>query len=155
MAVTGQQTGVCPVQPQKKETRSRVKLVFGWILAAGPLAALLTFPLWQDLALWIGRHLPPCYFYQTTGIPCPGCGLTRSITALLHGDILLAMRYNMMPFFLAVFLIPLWIELWTWLFKHPVKILPRGNWFIYTLLGLFLAYMVARNFVPGLQLMGT
>lgn len=34
-------------------------------------------------------HLPgwPCPFLQATGIPCPGCGLTRGIHLLLHGNI--------------------------------------------------------------------
>jgi len=33
-------------------------------------------------------HLPgwPCPFFKSTGIPCPGCGLSRACTALLHGD---------------------------------------------------------------------
>jgi hypothetical protein len=27
----------------------------------------------------------PCAFHAATGLPCPGCGLTRSCMALLHG----------------------------------------------------------------------
>jgi hypothetical protein len=27
----------------------------------------------------------PCAFHDATGLPCPGCGLTRSCLALLHG----------------------------------------------------------------------
>ncbi|WP_442511058.1 DUF2752 domain-containing protein [Novipirellula sp. SH528] len=37
---------------------------------------------------------PKCQFYQTTGIHCPGCGATRAVMALLHGDMLLALRNN-------------------------------------------------------------
>jgi hypothetical protein len=34
-------------------------------------------------------HLPgwPCPLFNTTGIPCPGCGISRACAALLHGDI--------------------------------------------------------------------
>ena len=28
----------------------------------------------------------PCLFRQVTGFKCPGCGVTRMLSALLHGD---------------------------------------------------------------------
>lgn len=37
---------------------------------------------------------PKCVFYQWTGIHCPGCGGTRAVSALLHGDIYRAVRMN-------------------------------------------------------------
>ena len=42
-------------------------------------------------------HLPawPCAFYHLTGLPCPGCGLTRSCTSLLRGHPLDALRYHL------------------------------------------------------------
>jgi len=33
-----------------------------------------------------GLSLPPvCSFRRMTGLPCPGCGLTRSMTEIIHG----------------------------------------------------------------------
>jgi hypothetical protein len=35
-----------------------------------------------------GLTLPGlCAFYELTGLPCPGCGLTRSWVSVLHGDL--------------------------------------------------------------------
>ena len=28
----------------------------------------------------------PCLFKIVTGLPCPGCGLTRAFSAVMHGD---------------------------------------------------------------------
>lgn len=34
------------------------------------------------------RMLPPCMLHAMTGYYCPGCGGTRAVTALFHGDLL-------------------------------------------------------------------
>ena len=38
--------------------------------------------------------LPPCPLHALTGIYCPGCGSTRCLYALLHGDVWLALAMN-------------------------------------------------------------
>jgi drug/metabolite transporter (DMT)-like permease len=35
----------------------------------------------------IGVHAPPCPFRTATGVPCPGCGMTRLADAVVHGRI--------------------------------------------------------------------
>lgn len=47
---------------------------------------------------------PTCVFHDLTGLYCPGCGSTRALYQLLHGNILLAIHDNVMavlaiPFF--------------------------------------------------------
>jgi hypothetical protein len=40
-------------------------------------------------------HVPLCPLKTVTGIPCPACGGTRAMRALLaHGDVLAALRFN-------------------------------------------------------------
>ena len=60
--------------------------VFGAVLlAAGLLAAV-----WRSLAL----PVPRCLFHLWTGIPCPGCGSTRMVDAVLAGDLAAAAAFN-------------------------------------------------------------
>lgn len=45
-----------------------------------------------DLA---GHALPGlCAFHELTGIPCPGCGLTRSWVSFLHGDLTASLAHH-------------------------------------------------------------
>lgn len=43
---------------------------------------------------------PVCPLYALTGFACPGCGLTRGLHAVLHGDVVTALDYNaLLPLF--------------------------------------------------------
>ncbi len=42
------------------------------------------------------HFLPRCPFYWTTGLYCPGCGTTRGLHRLLHGDITGALHANIL-----------------------------------------------------------
>ncbi|MCX6361156.1 MAG: DUF2752 domain-containing protein [Armatimonadetes bacterium] len=48
----------------------------------------------------------PCLWRSTFGMACPGCGLTRSVCALMRGSVLDALRWHPLgPFCVAV----LWV----------------------------------------------
>lgn len=55
-------------------------------------AAFAAFYLRQHGTL--GSLYPGCLFYKTTGLYCPGCGMTRAAFATMHGDISRAFRMN-------------------------------------------------------------
>jgi hypothetical protein len=48
-------------------------------------------------------HLILCGFRLLTGLPCPGCGITRGLSALLHGRLIQALEFN--PFAMVVLLV--------------------------------------------------
>jgi len=54
-------------------------------------------------ALLLPWLMPTCPLHALTGLYCPGCGGTRAIQALLHGDPGRALAYNpLLPFMLAL-----------------------------------------------------
>lgn len=71
-----------------KETRMYLKCLF--LL---PFFMLLALLFHQGYSI-PGVLLPPCMFHTLTGFSCPGCGCTRAVIALLHGDILQSLCYN-------------------------------------------------------------
>lgn len=94
----------------------------------------------------------PCMFNLFTGYFCPGCGNTRSIIALVNGHIILSLRYNPFIILLFVFLILLYIELFTSTFYVHKKIIPRSNKFLFVTLGIMIIYYFIRNFIPILMI---
>ena len=69
-------------------------------LAAAGMAALYAF----DPATT--AFFPPCPLRAITGFLCPGCGTTRALHALLHGDVAAAFRFNPMLFAMTAVLAP-------------------------------------------------
>ena len=65
-------------RPPDREDRQVAML---WAVCAG--LAVLFRPLWIAAA----GAMPPCVWRASTGWPCPGCGTTRAIVRLLHGDL--------------------------------------------------------------------
>ena len=64
----------------------------------------------QVIVPLVGFPLPgTCMFREMTGLPCPGCGLTRSFISIGHGRLLDAWHYNPAGFVLfavIVFQVP-------------------------------------------------
>ena len=71
---------------------SAVLKKFSWAgVAALCLATILVLFLCDPVRVPI---YPQCLFHQVTGLDCPGCGSLRALHALLHGQIVAALRFN-------------------------------------------------------------
>jgi hypothetical protein len=68
----------------------RAWLLLGLVAAAAAAATVL----WQFDPHQAGNPLPPCPSRWLTGLFCPGCGTTRALHALLHGDLPGALAMN-------------------------------------------------------------
>lgn len=93
-----------------------------------------------------------CRVYKYTGLMCPGCGNTRSVTSLMRGDILASLRYNITPFILVVLLLGKYLEWLFSLFGKRIKLLPKNKIFYILIAAFVLTYYIVRNFIPFLKL---
>jgi hypothetical protein len=56
-------------------------------------------------------NVESCLFHRITHVPCPSCGSTRSVFALLHGEFAGAFYYNPLGYliFLLMLSLPVWV----------------------------------------------
>lgn len=52
----------------------------------------MIFCSYWGMTQWLQSHLLTCPFKALTGYDCPGCGLQRSVIALLQGDVIKSME---------------------------------------------------------------
>ncbi len=92
--------------PRRGTLGSRVTWLIFFIMPASVigLSSWLTTARLDDTAHPL-FGLPPCGFKLVTGLPCPGCGLTHSFTAMAHFDFVGAVYAN--PFGVILFLVSL------------------------------------------------
>jgi hypothetical protein len=70
-----------------------VRLLSNRTLKVFQVIALLLFPIYFIFPM-INSHFTVCPFFLITGIPCPGCGLGRSLISIFHLDFVKALYYN-------------------------------------------------------------
>ena len=94
-----------------------------------------------------GSHplYPRCVSKQVLNIECPGCGGTRSLHALLNGDLPQAVAYNALFILLLPWLLLTSLRV-TWQFLCGVPIRPvKSVWFPWVLTVLFILFGLFRN----------
>ena len=93
---------------------------------------------------------PVCLFHSLTGLNCPGCGATRALYALLHGNLQVALKDNaLFVFSLAV------LAVWSARFairkmRNQPATLNVPPKFLWTFLTLAFVFAVVRN-LPGFE----
>lgn len=127
-----------------RKTRQDAAALWGALTLVFAAAILLPLP-GAD-----GRiaHLPDvCVFYRLTGLPCPGCGLTRAFVCLEHGHWAESLHWHPLGGLVFGIFVLLWLRAGlTWLHGAPIwSIAPRWatrwGWMAVTLL---LGFGIAR-----------
>lgn len=94
-------------------------------------------------------HYPACPLYRFTGLYCPGCGGLRGVHALVHGELLTALRDNALGVAACLGLAVLWA---VWVVRaargRPLRIDP-GPVRLWALGALLLVFTVVRNMPFG------
>ena len=141
-------------EQQAKNLRfaTRIWCVFLTVLS-GAMLGIGRFYLTPDphgLGTHMQLHLPPCGFYQITGLPCPTCGCTTAVTYLAHGNFLSAILTQ--PFgaavgFVALILLvlgPVGVVTGKWLGPEPFTMSFYWQRLVYGSLGLLLVAWIYK-----------
>ena len=112
-----------------------------------PVLIVITVFFLRDYIFKLSFLLPPCPFYEKTGLLCPGCGNTRAVRALLTLHPLSALKYNASIPVLSVFAILLYAQYVVSAWVKPVRLVPKSYSFYITLGAVFIVYCIARNFI--------
>ena len=116
--------------------RKKIIIIYSIILAVG-----LSYYLIVTIT---GKGLP-CAVYSTTGLLCPGCGISRMFMSMFRLDFVSAFRYNPVAFSLFFY----WNMVAFLCFWGRFKLF-RNPKFLYTSLyvsvGILFLFGIARNF---------
>lgn len=121
------------------------------------LAAFLAWLVGSLLGAWMvpspeghGTHkqlrLPACSVMELLRRPCPGCGLTTSVSATLHGRLAEAFRAHPFgPPLYALATVGAWLAFWAWARRLRLSLdTPGMNRAVVAVLGSFLLYGLIR-----------
>ncbi|MDX1658847.1 MAG: DUF2752 domain-containing protein [Nitriliruptorales bacterium] len=90
-------------------------------------------------------HYPTCPFLAATGLQCPGCGTLRAIHALLHGDPVAAVGFNV----LSVAMLPVLLWAWGGWTRSSLRGRPRAPTIpapvVFAFVAVVVAFWVLRN----------
>ena len=94
----------------------------------------------------ISKYYPPCPFYYTTGLYCPGCGTLRAGYSIIHGHFIRALSFN--PLSTLIFPVIVWfvtVKLAKCMFKKDLWLPQLPSWTSKALLVLIILFWILRN----------
>ncbi|NSW45800.1 MAG: DUF2752 domain-containing protein [Bacteroidales bacterium] len=94
---------------------------------------------YYSIIQWLEDHQGACFYKKFLGIECPGCGMQRSLIALLKGNIVESLQLfpALIPLILMFIFLILHLK---FQFKHGARILIF--WFIINTLIILVSYIL-------------
>lgn len=91
--------------------------------------------------------VPVCWFHSMTELPCPGCGLTRSVFAIGSGELVAAWHFN--PFGYLVYGVLFVLLLLPLLGRVAPRVTAfiESSWFINSFVGLSVGALMVYGLV--------
>jgi hypothetical protein len=72
-----------------------------------------------------------CPFKVMTGLPCPGCGMTRSVVTLLHGDLRTSLYFHPLGVVMVAICAALVVaDGWIWWHEAHTTTQPSASWLL-------------------------
>jgi hypothetical protein len=117
------------------------------LIAAGAVVAAVAIAVLYLFNPATAGFYPPCVFRAMTGLLCAGCGATRAMHHLLHGNLMEAVRLNAMfvvatPVLFAGGATEAWRAL-----RGDASVIGRRPWIGWAIVVLLVGWGVVRNVV--------
>ena len=132
----------------KVSVRIRGGILLGLIIGLN-IAAFFIVPSDRGFGTHKKLGMISCGYLARTGYPCPGCGVTTSLTASFRFDFLKAVKSHIFGMVIYLILVIIGIvgalELWTG--KSYFSRFKPNHWWLFTLVGLFLGGWLIKTAV--------
>ncbi|MFV0466988.1 MAG: DUF2752 domain-containing protein [Lachnospiraceae bacterium] len=131
----------------KTEELDKIEHVFYVTGLSLAVFAFAIYTLVRGFGIDLSAFLFPCAFYSMTSLYCPGCGGTRAVESLIHGDFLSSIIYHPIVIYGAVFYL-------LFMVTHTIELLSRGklktgiryrNIYLWIALGIVIANVIVKN----------
>lgn len=126
--------------------QASVPLRLGGPLLVGALAGCVCAAVWGGDPTTPGGLLPVCPMKALFGVDCPGCGTTRMLYCVLHGDLLSAARFNAVTLVGLAFFVVAYLT-WTYgrIVGRQIVSWQHHRWAAVVALTLLMLWFVVRN----------